>query len=175
MTIKDANPIDTVEKIKTILQENNIETEEQWLETGIPYCFALRVTVKGTTFGTNGKGLTKDLALASGYGEMMERLQLGFIGKIDLQKDASVSPCDVVSEKIAAKELFQRNKKWYELFASRLKFFTGETIESEQILMQYADREGNVFVTPFYCINSNTKEFLPTKLCKNIYDLLLIS
>ena len=169
MKIKDAEPIDTIEKIKSILKENNIETEEQWLETGIPYCFALRVTLKGTTFGTNGKGLTKDLALASGYGEMMERLQLGFIGKIDLQKDASVSPFDVVSEKIAAKELFHRNKKWYELFASRLKFFTGETIESEQILMQYADKEGNAFVTPFYCINSNTKEFLPTKLCKNIY------
>lgn len=169
MIIKDAKPVDTVEKIKAILKKYNIETQEKWLETGVPYCFALRVTVKGTTFGTNGKGLTKELALASGYGELMERLQLGFIGKIDIQKDTSASTNDVISEKVSAKELFINNRKWYDLYTLRLKLFTGETTEAEQILMQYADKEGNVLATPFYCINKKTKEYLPTKLCKNIY------
>ena len=169
MNIKDAKPIDTVNKIKTILKKNNIETEELWLETGVPYCFSLRVSVKDTTFGTNGKGLTKEFALASAYGELMERLQLGFIGTLELQKDTNGAIDEHVDDKISAKELYEKNKAWYDLFSSRLKHFTNEEIKSEQLLMQYADKEGFISATEYYCINKKTKEYLPTKLQKSIY------
>ena len=89
-TFKDDSPLDTVKKIKGILKSYGIETEEKWMDSGVPYCYSLRVSVYGTVFGTNGKGVTKELALASGYGELMERLQLGRILKSDQQKDGAM-------------------------------------------------------------------------------------
>ena len=74
---KDEKPVATVCRIKQILQALGIETREQWFDSSVPYCYSLRVSVVGTTFGVNGKGLTREFALASGYGELMERLQLG--------------------------------------------------------------------------------------------------
>ena len=76
---KDDSPINTVNRIKGILKEYGIETIECWNDSGVPYCHSLRVSVFGTDFGVNGKGVTEELALASGYGELMERLQLGRI------------------------------------------------------------------------------------------------
>ena len=166
---KDAKPLDTVDTIKSILNKYNIETDEHWFESGVPYCYSLRITVKGTTFGTNGKGLTKEFALASAYGELMERLQLGFLGKIELQKDGNYSVNDGLSELVSAKKLFNNNRNWYELYSEKLKFYTGESLGAEKILMQYADEKGNLLATPFYCINKKTIEYLPTKLNKNVY------
>ncbi len=74
---KDESPIKTVEKIKGILRDNGIETTEELYDSEVPYCSSLRVTVNGTAFGSNGKGLSPEFTLASGYGELVERLQIG--------------------------------------------------------------------------------------------------
>lgn len=166
---KDESPLKTVEKIKSILHSHGIRTTEQKLESSVPYCFSLRVTVEGTTFGSNGKGVTEELALASAYGEMMERLQLGYIGMNEAQKDGSYSINDSQNVTRAAKDLYPKNKKWYEAFAGQLRFFTKEEMTADALFAQYADKEGNVVCTPYYCLNTETKEYLPTALRKNIY------
>ncbi len=76
---KDADPVDTVNRIKEILNRLGIQVEEEWTESGISNCYSLRVNVKGTALGTNGKGITKEFAAASGYAEFMERLQPGYL------------------------------------------------------------------------------------------------
>lgn len=78
--LKDAAPRDTVERIYRLLKAQNIEICEEWLDSGIPDCYSVRVTIAGTSLGTNGKGVTKELARASGCAELMERLQSGFRG-----------------------------------------------------------------------------------------------
>ncbi len=166
---KDESPLKTVEKIKDILRENNIETVESWLEPSVPYCYSLRVSVVGTTFGTNGKGITEEFALASAYGELMERLQLGYIGSDNIQKDGSFSVNDAQSVTVPAKELLDRNYKWYEALSKSLERFTSLKEAPEDILMRYADAEGNVFATPYYCITSDSKEYFPTVLRKAVY------
>lgn len=166
---KDASPLDTVDKIKSILKKYDIETEETWFESGVPCCYSVKIDVKGTTFFSSGKGLTKDFALASGYGELIERLQMGYLGKLESQKSGDYSEDYFVGETISAKELFQRDKAWYELYAERFNFFTGETIEPEEILKQYTDKDGNVLVSSFYCINKKSVEYLPSILLKNVY------
>lgn len=166
---KDESPLKTVENIKRILHTYGIETEEKWGESCVPYCFSIRITVVGTTFGTNGKGMTKEFALASGYGELMERLQLGSICRGDLQKGGSFSAGDGRSEVVPAEELLCKNRTWYEAFSRKLNLYTGQTLTPEEILMQYADQDGNITCTPFYCINTRTKEFLPTTLRQIIY------
>lgn len=167
---KDDHPGNTVEKIKKILAHHGIQTVERWGDSGVPYCYSLRVSVMGTAFGTNGKGVTKELALASGYGELMERLQLGWIFKEDQQKENEllVDASSVIP--IPQTELLERNGKWYSLFADGLFRFSGETLTGEQILAQYANAQGMVNTIPYYCVNRRTQEFLPVDIKKTVYS-----
>lgn len=166
---KDERPLKTVEKIKGILKNYGIETEERWMDSGVPYCYSLRITVSGTTFGTNGKGLTKEFALASGYGELMERLQLGYVGSVEVQKDGNYSVNDSQDEILSAEELLQRNRNWYEALSELTLRYTGDRVSPEEILMRYADSQGKVQATPFYNISKGEKAYIPTQLRKCIY------
>ena len=166
---KDATPEGTVERIRQILRDHGIETEELWLESSVPYCYSNRITVKGTTFGTNGKGITREFARASGYGELMERLQLGYLASGDTQKDGVYNVNDSQNEQVNAAELLRRNRSWYEALAEGLRWATGEEMPAEQILMQYAGKDGMVTATPFYNLITGTKEYIPTALRKAVY------
>ncbi len=167
---KDESPLKTVEKIKSILHSCGIETVEEHLDSSVPYCFSLRVTVNGTIFGTNGKGITEEFSIASAYGEMMERLQLGYIGVNEMQKDGTYSVNDSQNVTLPAEELYPKNKKWYEAYAERLRFFTKEELTADAIFAQYADKDGNVVCTPYFCLNTGTREYLPTGMRKAIYS-----
>ena len=79
---KDSKPEDTVKRIKSILDELNIETLVY--DTGYSENYhSLRIKIKNTAIGTNGKGTSKVNALASGYAEFMERLQSQFLISFD--------------------------------------------------------------------------------------------
>lgn len=167
---KDDSPLNTVERIKGILKAHGIETEESWGQSGVPRCFSLRVSAFGTEFGTNGKGVTKELALASAYGEFMERLQLGRILQSDNQKDGNFSALDPKGIRVPARELLDRNKEWYSIYAQKVASLTGSQLTPEDILKQYCDENGNVPVTPFYCVNKKSHEYLPTALLNTVYS-----
>ena len=74
---KEVSPISTVERIISILGQLGIELQEIWNDSGLDNCWSLVVAAKGLFPSSNGKGLTKELARASAYGEFMERLQSG--------------------------------------------------------------------------------------------------
>lgn len=76
---KEVAPEQTVQHLQQILKENHIETEEYWLPVSTLGTYSLRVTIKGTSFGTNGKGVTKEFARASAYAEFFERFQNSFL------------------------------------------------------------------------------------------------
>lgn len=141
---KDEHPMRTVERVRNILSAYGIETEEVWLETGVPYCYGIRIQVAGTTFSVNGKGLTKAFALASGYGELMERLQLGYIGNLDIQKDSHHTLGDKNTVQVPAAELFAKNKDWYRKLSEILHQYTGVQELPEMIVGQYADDDGGI-------------------------------
>lgn len=85
---KDASPADTVYRIRNILYEMGIMTIDTWGDSGIEGCFSLRVTIAGTSLGANGKGTEPLYALASGYAELIERLQNGILYLGDLSDEA---------------------------------------------------------------------------------------
>ena len=166
---KDEKPLKTVERIKSILRQYGLETQERWNESSVPYCYSVRVMVVGTGFGTNGKGLTKEFALASGYGELIERFQLGYIRKGKNQKDGGAAAGDICQEKVPARQLLADNGQWYDCYARLLAEFTGEHLTPEALLNQYADAQGNVEVSAFYSFTSRRKEYLPLALRKSVY------
>lgn len=77
---KDRDPIQTVEFIKGTLERIGLRTNLVWTSRQFDGTFSNRVSVEGTSLGTNGKGTSEEYATASGYAELMERLQNKMVG-----------------------------------------------------------------------------------------------
>ncbi len=71
---KDSSLSTTIDKIRGILSENEINVTEKPCE-GFDGLYSVRLIIDGIGLGTNGKGMSKEIALASAYGELMERIQ----------------------------------------------------------------------------------------------------
>jgi len=72
---KDAKPAETIGRIRAILSELGLfVTEGSWFDNGA-YLHSVRIASEVGLFGANGKGMSKEAALASAYAELMERLQ----------------------------------------------------------------------------------------------------
>lgn len=166
---KDESPVKTVEKITNILKSIGVELEETWRESGVPYCHSMSVKIKGGSLRSNGKGLTPEFARASGYAELMERLQMGFTGNPDAQKDGDFGANENRYELLPAREMLEKNRRWYELYSDRLYECTGLRMSPESIIMQYANAEGLVSATPYCNAATGEKQYLPTVLRKRVY------
>lgn len=164
---KDAHPADTLRRIREILGSHGIETREQWNESGVPYCHSVRIGVAGTPFGTNGKGVSRELALASGYGELMERLQLGYLMKTGSQKAAPQADAAGPERVMDLQGLL--GSGLFEQYAALAKKATGAELTAQAILSQYADARGHIPVTGYYSIRQGREVFLPTALARSVY------
>lgn len=167
--LKDSTPMETVARIQSILKQHGIDVVESWFESGVPYCYSNKYSIPGTTFRTIGKGLTKEFAIASGYGEMIERLQVGFIYGPTSLKDGDYAIDDGKSEYRPAKELLAQHPNWYQSIADIYQEFAGEPISPEQILQQCSTEDGIVPVNPYFDLCSREKVYFPTVLRKRIY------
>lgn len=71
---KEINPESTVKQISQILSTLHIELDETHQARDFD-CHSVRIVIKGTNIGTNGKGVSLAYARASAYAEFMERLE----------------------------------------------------------------------------------------------------
>ena len=78
---KDKDPVQTVQHIQATLDGLGLSTSLLWTSRQFDGTCSNRVSIDGTSLGANGKGTTEEYATASGYAELMERLQNKFIGK----------------------------------------------------------------------------------------------
>lgn len=166
---KDQTPEATVQRIQQILASHGIAVEEEWRQTSVPYCYAMSVKVIGTTFQTNGKGLTREFARASGYAELMERLQLGFICSPQSQKEDNSRIALDSQKSIPAQELLCANRKWFEQISRRIDEFHAPAATPEQILSDLSDAEGNVSAVPFFNLCDGTTAYFSTALFQRVY------
>lgn len=73
---KESDPLKTVENARSILFKHNVFTTEIWKNNGNEAkSYSLQLLAPELGLSTNGKGVTRRYALASAYGEFMERLQ----------------------------------------------------------------------------------------------------
>ncbi len=161
---KDASPEKTVDNIKSILKNHGIVTTERWNESGVDYCFSLRLSINGTSFGVNGKGLTREFALASAYGELMERMQLGLFGDSSVQKlgfyDSSVG----IDTLLSSDCIYDQLPNWYDGIAKKLSKIDGEDINGRTLLKKFENESGEIVATRFYNLMSKKDVFVPRKL-----------
>lgn len=82
---KDKRPEDTVHKLQNLLYDAGLDVTYFWMNNEELECYSTRVQITGTNLGSNGKGTNRIYALASGYAELMERLQNGalYTGALD--------------------------------------------------------------------------------------------
>ena len=165
---KDARPMDTVEKIRSILQSLGIETEEHWGETAVPYCHSLSVQMKGTSFRVNGKGLSREFALASGYGELIERFQLGYIGALEDQKTGGSASLQSYARQ-HMDDLLRSSPSHYQALSQRLEQIMGISMTPEAILRQFADPQGQVPCVPCYELTQGEKTWFPNRIRTRVY------
>ena len=76
---KERDPKDTVAAIRGILERAGVGAELRWCQRGCEGLYSNYVNIPGTMLTASGKGTTEDYACASGYAELIERIQNGIL------------------------------------------------------------------------------------------------
>ena len=169
---KEVSPEVTVEKIKGILQNLGIETEEKWCDSGLDHCWSLALTGKGGLPSANGKGVSKELARASAYGEFIERLQGGlFFYKFwEIGRDADMDlPGFAPDIKYVTMKELEETGDWMDyLIQSYGNGLTRNAIAKFCKLYAHTD-EDKIATVPFYSLFEGKHVYLPIGFVDQIY------
>lgn len=163
---KDASPEATVERIRHILSSNGLSVTEDWGPQCICNCYALRLNLDGTSFGTNGKGVTKALARASAYAEMMERIQTGMLGN-----GARIQFKD--AKQLDREQLKEETDVLFDRLSAIVKDFDGAEVPADRFLEAAFAFEGDkekTEVIPFYNLTDDKMVGIPTRLMIPLYS-----
>lgn len=161
---KEVTPEKTVERIKKILDKIGIEVEEIWNKQSSVGTYSLRVCVKGTDIGQNGKGMTKEFAMASGYAEFLERLQNG-IFRFRVEKPTKELPfSNFPDEKyFTVEELIQNHNCIIENILENNNYKEVTKDDKIKFLKEIFNEPKNSCL-PYYSIRYKQIEYVPDKL-----------
>lgn len=172
---KDANPIDTIHKIRKIFNQMNImPTEIDWKNSAQGY-FSLRLSIPDTNLGTNGKGSTYEYALASAYGEFMERLQnfAQFRLSIDVSERAHkyrgfyYAPDE---KKMTMEELIYSNNDWFKTQRTMIdKNIDIEVLLNKWKAVSYEDVPSDYITIPYMNLETKRLSYIPMKMVSKMY------
>ena len=170
---KDVHPEQTVAKIQSILSSLGIQAEEQWYDSGLEECWTSRVFIKDAfPFSSNGKGVSKALARASGYGEFIERLQCG----LSLYKYQSIARDPKMNldnyapdGKYMTLQELEENGDWMDHIIEAY----GNGLTRKKLAAQckaYAcTDEDRVWTVPYYSLFEKKYVYLPAGFVEHIY------
>ncbi|SHK42100.1 YcaO-like family protein [Paramaledivibacter caminithermalis] len=153
---KDSMPEQTIQRIRDILHDIGLFYHEEDWTVHIKNCHAVRLKIEGFNGkGVNGKGISRLYALASAYGELMERLQCGMMFKRNygLMRDIVLSYPEEKNENI-----LDMVEKSNEFFTKMFK------INMEEIEKVFKNEKLNCL--SYYHVNTNTVVNLPEPLIK---------
>ncbi|MBR6163866.1 YcaO-like family protein [bacterium] len=155
---KDTTPIETVNKIKSVLKELSIDINEKEITHKENDVTSVRLTVKGTQIGTNGKGTNRENALASGYSEFMERLQTNYLFSFRTKEidevEADVKSLPDYFESVLKKKL---NKKFRKLIIIKNKIKQIKSGENYEV----SEDESKTECVKFYALNAKKEVLIP--------------
>ena len=172
---KDRDPRQTVEAIRSRLASMGIETDVTWTSHQFDGTWSNSVSVVGTTLSANGKGTSREYALASGYAELMERIQNKGLGyRTHIEKSfASYGFYDFPDERmVPATELVARHdpaiEGWLEIW--------GCTTDAEKLKLvrefsraEYRREDDLVVEVPFADLGTGRLRWLPPALYRRVY------
>lgn len=172
---KDEIPISTINKIRGILGEIGILTSETNWKNSADGFYSVRVSVENTNLGTNGKGTTQEYALASAYGEFMERLQNGAFFKLatDISQEALeykgfyYAPDE---KSIKIEEFLNSNEDWSRIQLNSLS----ADIDKKELLkkwlpVSYEEVSSDFIALPYINLKNSKLSYIPVKMISKMY------
>ncbi|MFR7863173.1 MAG: YcaO-like family protein [Streptococcus salivarius] len=176
---KEKKPAETVQFLKKRLDELGLEVEEKWLDESHIGTYSLRVNFKGTTIGTNGKGCTKEYALASAYAELFERFQNSILSNTmtSLQKSEKYSFRFEPNEKVlSALDIMRQDTPFSRYYCKQhnIEHLTTEE-QAEQFRtinkLEYIQlhEEDSYTCIPFYDVKSQKVVYIPMSSIRKLY------
>ena len=174
---KEVTPEETVKKLKEILQKIGIDVEEKWSKESSVGTYSLRVAIKGTDIGQNGKGMTKEFAMASSYAEFFERFQNG-VFRFRMEKPTEELPFSNAPDEmhLSVEEAMQGNNSFFEYI---IKENGKENITKEEkidYIKQILNEKSNLvekedyLYLPYYSVKNKDIEYVPDRLFSYLYD-----
>lgn len=163
---KDSSPQETVARIQGILGGLGLTVKESWCEHAVTNCYALTVEIEGTRLKTAGKGVTADLARASGHAELMERLQSGLLNPAGIISYNDTVLMDKQALKTNCQDYFSR-------FAKVISKFYGVEKTVDQLVDICFDYEcggETTEVIPFYSVTDDEMVYVPSRLMMPLYS-----
>ena len=174
---KDAEPAETVKKLKNLLKELGIDVEEKWSKESSVGTFSLRICIKGTDIGQNGKGMTREFAMASGYAEFFERMQNGML-RFRMEKPTKELPfANVPDEKhLQIEEVlganFKNSGEIQNSFVQNILKQNGKENATKEEKIEYLKpmlKEEYNYI-PYYSVKNKEIEYVPDKLFSYLFD-----
>lgn len=166
---KDKSPIETVKFISNILKTLDIETVEEWIPHNDIDVASLRLYIKGTSLGSNGKGINKEYALASAYAELLERYQNMRLGKTyhvrnnkfsfyQFNDERHLTATEIVKDNSAFLKMFFKRRDLEDAsFEERVKAFS----KIQRMDYNLTENKENYLSLPFYNVSKDKVEYLP--------------
>lgn len=172
---KDEKPENTITRIRNILNSIGIFTiEENWKNSAKGFC-SVTIKIPDTNLQTNGKGTSYKYALASGYAELMERLQnqAQFRLSIDVSPEALkykgfyYAPDE---KHLDIGELLDSNEDWIK---QQLKNISTKE-EKDELISQWAqmsneDSPKDFIALPYMNVNTKRLSYIPVKMLSKMY------
>lgn len=179
---KEVSPEETVKRLKKLLEELGIEVEEKWSKESSVGTYSLRICIKGTDIGQNGKGMTKDFAMASAYAEFFERFQNGIM-RFRMEKPTKELPfINSPDEKHLNVEeaLNITNNNLKNSFFENILKQNGKNDCSNQEKIEYikqilneksnlVEKEDYLYL-PYYSVKNKEIEYIPDRLFSYLFD-----
>ena len=156
---KETTPDKTLKRIKEILKKHNVEVEENWGKKSKVGTYSLRVCIKGTNIGQNGKGMTKEYALASGYAEFLERYQNGmFVFRPEKESEEYPFVYSADEKKLTVEEIVSQKDSFIEKIYEKNQ----ESGSSKLSLMQKILKgKEEIICLPHYSVKEQKTIYIP--------------
>ncbi len=164
---KQKSPLVTIANIRDLLSEYNITTiEKSWIREFDQIC-SVRVEIAGTQSGQNGKATNYEFALASAYGEVMERLQMGTLfGDFIRYRSAFLKEngfaCSPDEEEWGAERLMELDSDVLECFKEGGESVMELKLKLEELITCMPSQAFSV--VPFYNVKTQELDYLPEQL-----------
>ena len=181
---KEVAPEETVKKLKGLLEKLGIEVEEKWSNESSVETYSLRIHIKGTDMGQNGKGMTREFAMASGYAEFFERLQNGMF-RFRMEKPTEELPfVTAPDEKHLSVEdalgIKDNNGEIRNSFFENILKQNGKESATKEEKVEYikeilneksdlVEKEEYNYL-PYYSVKNKDLEYIPDRLFSYLFD-----
>ncbi len=172
---KDELPINTINRVRNILGGLGFLTVETRWRNSLEGFYSVSVEVANTELTTNGKGVSYEYALASAYGELMERLQnqCTFRLSLDLSSDAMkylgfyYAPDEV---RMSIDEILNSTEDWLAKKMSNI----AEDVDKKDLLrlwqdISYEEIPADFIALPFMNLRNKRISHIPMKMISKMY------